>query len=149
MNARELVEKFQRQMESGSELNWREARDQIHAVHETAITEAERVICLSLHKAIFDAVERSDETIRPEKMEEFRKVRKQDYNLLLVSEAIIGRTDGLVDPAVMKRIADREVAAGRLQEDDELRKLTVKYGADVAETKPRTGFLSSIKSWFS
>jgi hypothetical protein len=146
MNATQLIEKLERQMQKG-ELNWQEARSDIHAAHKNATTEAERVLCLDLHNVVLDAVERDEGTIIPEKMEDFRKTRQQDYDLLLVSEAMIGRTDGIIDPVVMRRITEREVAAGRMAEDDDLRKLTIEYTAKAAAGSQR-GILSKIKSWF-
>jgi hypothetical protein len=57
------------------------------------------------------------------------------YNLLLFREAMIGRTDGLIDPTVMARITAREVAAGRMTPDDEMHTLSV-AGAEVLGKLP-------------
>ena len=150
MNVSELIEKLQLQMQR-RELDWREAREDIHAAHENATTEAQRVLCLGLHKAVFDAVERDDGAIIPGGIEDFRRTREQDYNLLLIKEAMIGRTDGQIDPTMMKRITDREVIAGRMAADDELHKLSV-AGAEILGAHPNSkrpgGFLSTIRSWF-
>jgi len=63
---------------------------------------------------------------------------------------MIGKTDGLIDPIVMKAITDREVAAGRMLENDELRNL-VAACTDVTtpEGRPKKsgGMLAGIKSW--
>ena len=144
MNANELIESIERQMATG-EIEWRQAREDIHAVHRNATTEAERVLCLSLHKAVMDAMERNEGAIIPGGMGDFRKLREQDYNLLLVSEVMIGRTDGLVDPVAMRRITDREVAAGRMSPDDEMRKLTQQY---TSSASPKSGLMTHVKSWF-
>jgi hypothetical protein len=145
-----LMQKLQHQMESG-EVNWREAREGIYSAHENATDEAERVLCLRLHKAVFDAVERDGNAIAPGGLADFRKTRKSDYNLLLVKEAMIGRTDERIDPTAMRRITEREVRAGRMSADDELHKLSV-AGAEVLgaqpESKKSAGVLSTIRSWF-
>jgi len=150
MNVSELIEKLQRQMQQ-SGLDWREARGDIHIAHGNATTEAQRVLCLSLHKAVFDAVERDNSAIIPGGMSDFRRTREQDYNLLLIKEAMIGRTDGQIDPNVMKKITDREVTAGRMAADDELHKLSV-AGAEILgahpDRKQSGGILSVIRSWF-
>jgi hypothetical protein len=65
------------EMESGLEIDWRHAREDIHAAHDAAETEADRVACLGMHKAIMDMVE-SDGLVDEDKLEEFRKAREQD-----------------------------------------------------------------------
>jgi hypothetical protein len=62
-----------------------------------------------------------------------------------------GKTDGLIDPVVMKAITDREVAAGRMVENDDLRNLAASYVAvTTPEDTPKKsgGLLAGIKSWF-
>jgi uncharacterized membrane protein YebE (DUF533 family) len=49
----------------------------------------------------------------PENAEKFRETRRQDYNLLLINEAVAGRTDGHVDPVELRAITQRDVAASR------------------------------------
>jgi hypothetical protein len=124
MNANELLESIKRQMATGV-IEWRQVREDIVEAHKNATTEAERVLLLGIHKVVMDAVERDEGAIIPGGMDDFRKAREQDYNLLLVSEAMIGRTDGIIDPVVMRRITNREVAAGRMSPDDEMRKLAL------------------------
>jgi len=131
------------------EVDWRRAREDIVAEHKNATTIVDRVLCLDMHKAVLNAAERNH--IQPAELAKFRTLRQQDYNALLISEAMIGKTDGLIDPVVMKAITDREVAAGRMVENDDLRNLAASY---VAVTTPEDtpeksgGLLAGIKSWF-
>ena len=118
MSAPDLVKRIFQQMENG-ELDWRRTREEIVAEHGNATTTAERVLCLGLHKAVMDAW--SDKTSSRPKWPSFRSCG--GYNSLLISEAMIGKTDDHLDPVVVKAITDREVAADRMAENDELRKL--------------------------
>jgi hypothetical protein len=120
--AEELADRLIKEAQSGNTLNWRRARKDIHEAHDAANTEAERVLCLRMHKAVMDAVERRG-IIEKNNLAHFRKARQQDYNLLLAKEAMIGRTDGNVPPAKMAAITHREIAAGRMSPNDELHKL--------------------------
>lgn len=102
-----------------------------------ATTTEDRVILLSVHKTLMDAVERN--CVAPDKLAEFRTLRMQDYRLLLISEAIIGRTDGMIDPVKIVAISQREVNAGRLPSDDELHTLAVGNGIHRKAKSSRTG----------
>jgi hypothetical protein len=67
-------------------------------------------------------------------------VRSQYYNLLLIKEATIGRTDGNIPPDKLAAITRREVAAGRMSPDDDLHKLAV---AGDTVLKP----LAAVSAW--
>ena len=132
MSAPDLMKRIVQQLESGGTFDWDRTREEIVAEHRSATTTADRVLCLGLYKSIMDAVERNN--IGPTEMAKFQELRQQEYNLLLINEAMIEKTDGILDPVVMKVITDREVAAGRMVENDDLRKLTAAY---VAVTTPK------------
>lgn len=132
--AKKLVDRLIREMQSGRMLNWRQVREDIHEAHDVADTEADRVLCLSIHKTIMDAVEREG-LIEEDSLAEFREARRQDYNLLLVKEAVIGRTDGNVPPDKMAAITRREVAAGRMSANDELHRIAIE--GEMALAPPR------------
>ena len=148
--AKELVDRLIREKRSGDALDWQQVRKDIHEAHDAANTDADRVLCLALHKMIMDAVERQD-AIEGDKLADFRETRQEDYNLLLMKEAMIGRTDGLLQPDKIAAITRREVAAGRMSADDELHKLAV--AGDMVLTPPRResrkgGIGAWIASWF-
>jgi hypothetical protein len=125
--------------------DWRPLREEILEVHESPLSEGERVLCLALMKALMDAVER--QCIAPENLSEFRETRRQEYCQMLVKEAVIGRINGVVDPAVMASITSREVRDGRMASDDEFHKQAVSAAKKLDQTKPTLG--SSIRSWLS
>ena len=89
--------------------------------------------------------------------EAVRETRAKDYHLLLMREVLIGQN---VSVELLHAITEREVQAGRMDENDELRQLAVKGLAEpylsvqellkieqdrvAAESKP-TGW----RKWFS
>lgn len=123
MSVADFLERLQANSVPGEELDWRRIRDEIHAEHDHATTTKDRETLLSVHKIVMDTVERN---IRGDDLEEFRTARSQDYNLLLIKEAMIGDTSGIINQERMAAITSREVAAGRMSPDDELHKLAIK-----------------------
>jgi hypothetical protein len=88
--------------------------------------------------------------IEPDKLADFRKARLQDYNLLLIKEAMIGRIDGNVPPDKLAAITRREVAAQRMSPEDELHKFAV-AGDAILPPRPapsKTGIGARVASWF-
>jgi hypothetical protein len=148
MKAEELADRLSREAKAGGSLDWLSMRKEIFQAHNEATTEQERVLCLALHKLTMDAAERT--TIVPEKLADFRKIRLADYNLLLIKEAVIGRTDGNIPPDKLAAITSREVAAGRMSPEGEFHKLAV-AGDTVLTPRPasqKTGLGARIASWF-
>jgi hypothetical protein len=147
MKPAELADRLMEDMNAGGSTDLRRVRDEIHQAHDEATTEQERVLCLALHKAVMDAAERN--AIEPTDLVRFRKTRREDYNLLLIKEAVIGRTDGNVPPDRMASITRREVAAGRMSPEDELHKLAVAGDAILTRpAPPKAGIGARIASWF-
>jgi hypothetical protein len=130
----DLVTQLLNEIGAGHSVGWQEARDQIHTEYGQATTTKERVILLELHRTLMDAVERN--CVEADKLADFRKARLQDYRLLLISEAIAGRTDGNVDPVRMGQIVQRETEAGRLSTDDELYVLGVGGSVFISGVDP-------------
>ena len=155
MNAADILSRLQADAAAGKQLDFRAVREQIHDAAEQTIDSSERVILLQVFHAVMDLVERSG-NIAPEDMELFRDTRAKDYRLLLMREVLIGQN---VSVELLHAVTQREVQAGRMAEDDELRQLAVKGLAEPylsvqellkieqvrldAETKP-TGW----RRWF-
>jgi hypothetical protein len=97
MSATELAERLAKEAESGSSFDWRKVQQEIVDEHDRATNMAERILCLSLYKALMGTVERQN-IIEPKDLEKFKTLRAQQYRLLLIREATIGRTDGLDRP---------------------------------------------------
>src|SRR5271154_7198232 len=120
MTVQAFIEEIQRRYKLGDTLDWTAIRDDLHKEHERAKAPEERVQLLALHKIIMDKVEAN--VTDPADLEIFRKARDQDYCLLLVRETV--SADGNISPALMDNVTRREIAAGRMPPDHNLRKLT-------------------------
>lgn len=89
---------------------------------DPATTPEEREMLLDIHIRWLDGVEAKMTTEAAR--EKLRVRRLRHYRGLLLTE--VPTTDGIIDdPADLRRITDREVAAGRMSEDDDLRHLAV------------------------
>jgi hypothetical protein len=149
MSAKEMLDRFMAASANpGTPFDWRKWQKEILAAHEKAPDERDRVLCLDLHRTLLDTVERQ---IRPDDLEEFRKLRDQEYITLLLQEAMIGQTDDNLDPVKMLAITTREVRDGRMREDDNLHKLSVETVLKLCEPstpKPSGGLSGKLRSWF-
>jgi hypothetical protein len=133
MSAAELLQRI-RSLDHDSPLPWTKIREEIRDEYKQAST-ADREILLAAYKAVMDRVERH---IGPADLETFRTARRRDYNLLLVSECIVGEGDAT--PETLEAVTRREVAAGRMAADDELRALGRIGGKFLAAQKPAGGW---------
>lgn len=106
----------------GGTVDWRSLRDALHDSHERANTEAGRVAALEAFKELMDTMEAQLVELRSDDLEAFRKARLQDYHLFIVRECIIGQSASV---ELMHATTAREIAAGRMAEDDELRAAAV------------------------
>lgn len=119
MSARELLVRLQEESAAGHLLNWRIAREQIHEEHERSTSESDRAMLLATFKAVMDEAERH---VADESLEKFLGARETDYRLMIIRECLIGEN---VSTARLNDVTSREVGAGRMAEDHELRKLAV------------------------
>jgi len=89
-----------------------------------AATTDDRVALLTLFKSTMDVVE---STVAPEDLRTFQDARIKHYRTYIVQEALVGE-DVCVE--TLYAITQREIAAGRMAPDDELRR-TAKMGMDA------------------
>ena len=122
MNAKDILSRLQADTEAGKPLDFRAVREQIHDAAEQTVDSSERVILLQVFHAVMDLVERSG-NIAPEDLGLFRDTRAKDYRVLLMREVLIGQN---VSVELLHAVTQREVQAGRMTEDDELRQLAGK-----------------------
>ena len=124
MGARDLADELLSASTAGTSFDVPKIRQRIHAEFDKPVNETERELLLAIHKSVMDAFERQT---RQEDLTALQKVRRQDYNLLLIKEAKIGDhpDDGHISPQKLAKITTREVAAGRMSPDDEFHKLAV------------------------
>lgn len=122
----QILDTVHEAIRTGDVFDWPDVRKAVCAAHEASQSVPERVNALQAHKELMDFV--AQNLIKDQDRQEFQKIRKREFNLFLVSEARIGNNASV---ELMDEITRREIAAGRLAPDDELRKLT-----DDALTKP-------------
>jgi uncharacterized phage-associated protein len=96
---------------------WREIREEVHAWRDGAITPEQFDALQSAYKAVMDTIESS---VPPELLEAFRAAREQDYRRLIVREALVREHMSMEK---LRAVTEREIAAGRMTSDHELRKL--------------------------
>jgi hypothetical protein len=87
------------------------ARDtgKIHEAAERANREDERVALLAAHKAVMDIAESAG--VHADDLGAFRTARRQDYNVLVINECMVGDT---VCTDTAYSVTRREIAAGRM-----------------------------------
>ena len=135
-----VFERIQTAVDAGEHLDWCQLREEIHDAHEKATTSAERERLLAAFSALMDRVERID--IAPENLAVFRETRLEDYHLLVVRECVVGET---VCTETLDAVTLREVAAGRMAPDDELRVTAVDGMADSHYSRPELEAMAAAK----
>jgi hypothetical protein len=108
---------------------WMEIRAEIHFEYDYA-SPADRLTLLKIHASVMDAVERQ---LAPADLKTFRTARRLDYNLLLMSECVLG--DGNVSFEALEVVTRREVKAGRMAPNDEMRRMALQ-GLSAVEQPP-------------
>lgn len=97
--------------------DWRAFRDEIARLHQEAKTQDEFVTLLEAHRNLVAVAEHC---FPPDTCAEIRRIAQAEYLHFLNVEAMEGE---LTNPVMLDRITAREVAAGRLDPDDDFRKL--------------------------
>jgi len=102
--------------------SWRQSRERIHDAFEQAKSPEQRTALLALHQTIMNMVEKA---MAPADLEKFREIRGHSYSSLIVTEC-------LVSDKVCAKTADvvtrREVAAGRMSANHDLRRIEAMTG---------------------
>lgn len=119
-----------------------------------ADTEPKRVALLEVLKGTYDVLQ---STLCGEDIRGFAEYRDKLYKTLLLSEAVIGYN---VSTSRLDAVTTREVLAGRMNEEHDLRKFTVisksapyltdkeLYAMASRKEKVKEGWLGKIKSLF-
>ena len=115
-----ISENIRAAIASGDSIDWPALRLKLHDAHALAQSEDEKAEVLQLFHNLMDHVERTQ--ISEDDIPEFRDTRIKDYRLLLVQEGRVG-DNACVE--TLDLITKREIAAGRLSPDDELRRVTL------------------------
>jgi hypothetical protein len=97
--------------------NWREIAEEVNAEWEKATTTDQRVALLVVFKATMDIAET---VIAPGSLDAFKDARHQHYKAFVLQECMVG-TNVCVE--TLDEVTRREIDAGRMAEDNELRNL--------------------------
>jgi hypothetical protein len=117
----EIVSIHERMQKGG---DWREFQEEISRLHAEATTEEEYVTLLEAHRNL---VAVGESAFDEETWSKILPVTEAEYKMFLNAEAM---EDGVINPVLLDRITHREVEAGRLAPDDDLRTLSA-AGASV------------------
>jgi hypothetical protein len=120
-------------------LNIKEILAQIAKEYSETIDPTQREVLLNLHHTSLNIVQ---STISPEELQEFLDARSRHYRTLLISETV--DAEGNASASELVRVTAREISAGRMDENDELRVLALK-GAE-AEHEANQSEASDTKS---
>lgn len=107
--------------------DWRTFQQEIDRLHKESRTQDEYVTLLEAHRNLVAVAEHC---FSPETCAEVRRIAASEYKTFLLAEAMEGE---LVNPVVLDRITAREVEAGRLAPDDDLRQLASAGGSVIGD----------------
>ena len=125
MSVRELLRRLEA-APPGGDLDFPGIRQEILHEYDKAATAEDRVLCLAMFKVVMDTVERQLENraqqgnFPPTQLAKFKEARRNDYQSLIAQEALVGEN---VCVETLDAITQREIAAGRMAEDNSLRKI--------------------------
>jgi hypothetical protein len=131
MSAKEFLERVKAEAATTGVIDWRQVREDIHDEFDAAQNDAERDALLGVFVAVMDNVERNA-NLGADDLEAFKKTRAKDYNLFIVKESLIGEN---VSVEIIDAVTKREMAAGRMGPEHELRQLAVKGLSEPFMTK--------------
>ena len=109
--------------------DWMEWREEIAELHQQAKTQEEYVTLLCAH-SILGLL--ADQVMDQKTAREIKKIHHAEYLTFLNKEAIEG--GDLINPAMLARITEREVEAGRLDTDDDFRQLAAAGGQVLGDS---------------
>lgn len=111
-------------------------------MHERATTEEEHVALLQAHQILVAAGKECFDEVSYEKL---LQAAKAEYRLFLIKEAT---EDGLANPVLLSRITRREVAAGRLDPNDDFRGLAAAGASVLGDSAKITTHRCKPGDWF-
>ena len=134
------IASLQERMAKGGD--WQAFRDEIAALHGNATTEDEYVTLLEAHKNLVAVGQFAydDETHA-----RLLPIAAAEYRMFLNKEAM---ENGLINPALLERLTRREVEAGRLDPNDDFRKLSVAGASVLGDSREMTAHRCKQGDWF-
>ncbi|MBS0503957.1 MAG: hypothetical protein JSS55_09195 [Proteobacteria bacterium] len=122
---RHSIATLRERMEQGGD--WRAFRDEIAALHAQDNSEEEYVELLHGHHLLRLLI---DDVYDAETAKKLHQIAESEYRFFLNKEAMRGER---INPDLLEYVTRREVEAGRLDEDSDLRKLAVAGAAVLGD----------------
>lgn len=122
--------------------DWMEWREEIANLHQRATTQEEYLTLLRAH-SILGLL--ADEVYDEHTAREIKKVHHAEYLNFLNKEAIEG--GDLINPAMLARITEREVEAGRLAPDSDFRQFAAAGGQVIGDSTYTTANPARRGNW--
>ncbi|HEX7875330.1 MAG TPA: hypothetical protein VF489_01970 [Sphingobium sp.] len=122
--------------------DWMAFREEIVELHRRATTQEEYGSLLRAH-SILGLL--ADQVYDEDTAREIKKIHHAEYLNFLNKEAIEG--GDLINPAMLARITEREVEAGRLDPDDDFRQMAVAGGQVLGDSTYTTAKPSRRGNW--
>lgn len=135
----EIASLDERMAQGGDWMQWRE---EIASLHQRATTQEEYVTLLRAH-SILGLL--ADQVYDEGTASEIKKIHHAEYLNFLNKEAIEG--GDLINPAMLARITEREVEAGRLDPDDDFRQLAAAGGQVIGDSTYTTAKPARRGNW--
>lgn len=128
------IENLTNELRSAKTFDLPGARAKIGKVFDVAVTIDQYGKVLAIFKAIMDEGERhlTSRGDLAELLEDFRKARVQDYKVFIAQECTLGLHSpggGQISVDMLMAVTNREIAAGRMNEDHSMRKIAVEGAA--------------------
>ena len=122
--------------------DWRAFRDEIAALNAQATTEKEYVTLLEAHQKL---VAVGKFAFDEETYSKLLPIAAAEYRMFLNKEAM---EDGIINPLLLDCVTHREVQAGRLDPNDEFRKLASAGASVLGDSAELTAHRCKHGDWF-
>lgn len=126
------IEGLLNEIKTSQNLNIVDMRAKIQKEFDAAQTSEQRGKVLAIFTAMMDFYERNLPADQGALLDDFKKARVQDYKLFIVQECTVGLDSpggGNVSIDMLMAVTNREITAGRMDEDHSLRKIAVEGAA--------------------
>ena len=121
--------------------DWKGFQEEIARLHAEATTEEEYVTLLEAHRNL---VAIGEYAFDEETYSKIRPIAEAEYKMFLNAEAM---EDGVINPVLLDRITNREVEAGRLDPEDELKTLSAAGASVLGDSAELTAHRCKNGDW--
>ena len=122
--------------------NWKEFRDEIVTLHSEATTEVEYITLLEAYEKLVAVGKLAYDE---ETWAKLLPITAAEYRMFLNKEAM---EDDLINPVLLDRVTKREIEAGRLDHQDDFRKLAEAGTSVLGDSAELTAHKCKKGDWF-